>query len=395
MKDRNENQKGESAARRVLIAHQSTIPHYRVPFYNLLEQRRPASWEFEVVFDSREVQRPRIYMEPIDPANFHFPVRDTRTSIFCAGGRRLIWQHFFAACRNYDLIITDTHLNNLTYPAVSLFQLAGKSRIFWGHFRDMNIVEKGPIKRAMESLKLWLIRRADVCLAYTPGTAEELCNTGYPRERIFVLNNTIDISAERQAFIEHRSRRDEYRQKFGVAGKKVLLFVGRLVPGKQIKFLLDSFRAAYRLDSNLHLFIVGAGPLQSLIKNAAANEDGISWFGGLSDRERLAPVFSASDLFILTGMVGLAPLQAFSYDLPAIVFEVPTHGPEIEYLDERNSVTLPGETTPQQFAEVLPSLIRRFEDRPRSQVFESISHLTLENMVSQFIAGVNAALARK
>ena len=41
--------------KQVLIAHQSTIPHYRVPFYNSLNTLKPDEWRFEVVFDPDEV----------------------------------------------------------------------------------------------------------------------------------------------------------------------------------------------------------------------------------------------------------------------------------------------------------------------------------------------------
>ena len=41
--------------KKVMIAHQSTIPHYRVPFYNMLNKMRPIDWQFEVVFDPNDI----------------------------------------------------------------------------------------------------------------------------------------------------------------------------------------------------------------------------------------------------------------------------------------------------------------------------------------------------
>ena len=48
---------------KVLIAHQSTIPHYRVPFYNSLENQKPDNWQFDVVFDISELEKPRFFKE--------------------------------------------------------------------------------------------------------------------------------------------------------------------------------------------------------------------------------------------------------------------------------------------------------------------------------------------
>ena len=42
--------------KKVLIAHQSTIPHYRVPFYEAVERLRPKWWEFSVIYDTAEAR---------------------------------------------------------------------------------------------------------------------------------------------------------------------------------------------------------------------------------------------------------------------------------------------------------------------------------------------------
>ena len=37
---------------KILIAHQSAIPHYRVDFYNRLKNNINSKYEFDVVFDN-------------------------------------------------------------------------------------------------------------------------------------------------------------------------------------------------------------------------------------------------------------------------------------------------------------------------------------------------------
>lgn len=379
--------------RRVLIAHQSTIPHYRVRFYELLEQRRPADWSFDVAYDLGEARNPTIYTEKTDANAFPFPILDSRIVSVGVGGKRVIWQKFFAAARRYDAIITDTHLTNLTYPAVSLYALAGRKRVFWGHPRNMNVENMGRIQRLGQALKMRWLMCSDYFFAYTPAGRDEVVRAGYDPGRVAVIDNTIDTVAERAAFENLSPRREEIRKQLGVADRKVIISVNRLIPDKRIAFLLQAFEEAWRRDPSLHLFVVGSGPDTPLVQAAVERLGSgvITYFGAVSERDKLAPLFAASDLYVITGAIGLGPLQAFCHNLPAVGFELSTHGPEVEYLTPVNSVMLPGTTSAADFASELPDIMARFaEGSPRDGIYDSISHLTIERMVENFIAGVNA-----
>ncbi|MGI8906111.1 MAG: glycosyltransferase [Candidatus Sumerlaeaceae bacterium] len=386
----------ENNVRRVLIAHQSTIPHYRVRFYELLEQMRPATWTFEVVFDCRESENPTIFQERVDHRTFRFPILDVRTSTLTLAGRKLVWQHFWTRARNYDVIVTDTHLSNITYPAASLYKFAGKKRVFWGHVRDMNVKSAGIVKRASESVKATYLRGCDAFFAYTNGGKHELLKLGFAPSKIHVLNNTIDIKAERAAAESHAHKRDQFRANFGVGDRTVLLHVGRLLPGKRIDFLLESFEHLLRMHhGKYHLFSVGTGPEEARLMEARSRmgSDAITHFGAVTNREQLAPIFTSSDFFIMPGYVGLAPLQAFCYDLPAVVFNLPVHSPEWEYVNPLNSYILPGDASARDCAASFASIEARFASREsRAAIYPTIHHLTLENMVAAFIGGIDSVL---
>ncbi|MBX7245340.1 MAG: glycosyltransferase family 4 protein [Candidatus Sumerlaeaceae bacterium] len=380
---------------RVLISQVATIPHYRVRFYELLEQRRPPDWTFEVVFDTRESDNPSIYVEPVDYRQFKFSILDARTTILPFGSRKLIWQHYFLRARHCDLIITDTHLSNLTYVATHFWRLFGTRRAFWGHLQDMNVENPSLLKRMAETLKRGYIRTADFFFVYTEGLRRQLVARGFPESRLVVLHNTIDTVTERAAHSAMAPQRDEFRRRFGVEHKQVLLYVGRLLPAKRLEFLLEAFKCLRESDPNYHLFVVGGGPLEKAIREAAETwgRGAITAFGPLVGTEQIGPVYEASDLYVLPGFVGLAPLQAFCHDLPAVVFDLKTHSPEIEYLDSRNSVILPAATTAQEFAQALPGIMEQFSDtEKRAGIFESIRHLAMETMVDNYISGVNRAL---
>jgi len=388
----------KNRTRRILISQHATITLYRVRFYELLEQRRPRDWEFDVVFDTHEAQNPRLYVEPIDWQHFPFSILDAHTHILKGGTRGIIWQSFFWRARKYDAVITDNFVAHLTYLATHLWRLTGTRRAAWGHTRDRQTPQNARwLKQMSERFKRAYFKTWDFFFAYTEGEAQIARGMNFPGNRIAVLNNTIDITAERAAYEAIQPRREQLRADAGFAAdNKVLLYVGRLIADKRIDFLAESFAAAWNADPTWRLVVVGAGPQMNVLEDLRDKLPNgvVTLHGAITDRAKLAPIYAAADLYIITGMIGLAPMQAMCYDLPIIGFALPIHSPEIEYLSEANSVLLPSETTPADFAARLPELYVRYRDaQSREKIFASIAHLTMENMVDHFIDGVNRMLA--
>ena len=374
----------------VLIAHQSTIPHYRVPFYNALERLRPDSWRFDVVFDPADLTSPRFFQEPLDVEQFQFPMLETGTITLKAWGKRVSYQTFWRKAARYDLVVVENAVNNLTYPLCHLHQLGGTKIAYWGHGRDRSVEKLSPHKFLSEKLKIFLARRADGFFAYTTGVKSYLEQQGLSARKIFVVNNTIDIDEQRCAFRKWRSRRMAVRQELGLQEKKVLLFVGRFTENKRIDFLLEAFATLREMDASFHLLLVGSGGESYLPDNVTD----VSYFGPVVELDRLAPICVASDVFVFPGSVGLGPLQALCYDLPPVTVDSATHMPEIEYLSSANSIVLDGSVSPEEYAQVIVDLFDDL-DRLRSLragIWTSVQHLTIEQMVRNFVEGVNSIL---
>ena len=381
--------------KRVLIAHQSTIPHYRVPFYNALETLRPSAWRFDVVFDPSEVTTPSFFKEPLDVSQFKFPVTGVKSWSWKLFNRAISYQTFWRRAAGYDLVIVENAVNNLTYPLCALHQLHGTKVAYWGHGKDRSVESRSIAKVASELFKLWLTRRADGFFAYTQGVRAYLEAHGISPHRIFVVNNTIDILEQRRAFEKLLPERTAIRRRLGVENKKVLLFIGRFTKNKRIDFLLRSFSILCEMDPGFHLLLVGsAGQLWLSYYLSVDKADSVSYFGPIVELDKLAPVYIASDLFVFPGSVGLGPLQALCYDLPVITIDSPTHMPEIEYLSPTNAIVLARATTPEEYAQ---AIVHLFNDRARISALKagswpSIRHLTVEQMAHNFIAGVNRIL---
>ena len=120
----------------------------------------------------------------------------------------------------------------------------------------------------------------------------------------------------------------------------------------------------------------------------------ISYFGPITNVNKLAPIYVAADIFSFPGSVGLGPLQALCYDLHVITIDSDIHPPEIEYLSSKNSLVLSSDTTPKSYAQ---SIIELFADTKKlndlqMNTWSTIKHLTIENMAKNFVMGINSIL---
>jgi len=380
--------------KRVLIAHQSTIPHYRVAFYQAVEKLRPRWWEFSVVYDPDEA-RGKFFLEP--SGGFNFSTKPTRTYHWRLAGKEICFQTFPLQAWGYDLLVLGSEIHNISYSLAYFWHFSGKSIAYWGHGRDCASEKPNFLKRTAERAKVWLTSRADGFFAYTPGVREYMINKGVDGKTIFSLFNTVDIDKQRRAFDKLNSQRGRLRKNAGLEGQKVLLFVGRLNHRKGLPFLFDTFACLRKISSRYHMVLVGGGdPALVQTLKARCGEESVSYLGALSDEE-LFPYYVLSDLYVFPGAVGLGPLQALCFNLTPAVIESATHNPEYEYLNPSNSLIFPGQTTVQEYAQ---GIHRHLENQAqwstlRSQAWPSIEHLTIENMANNFIRGVNTVLTRK
>lgn len=101
----------------------------------------------------------------------------------------------------------------------------------------------------------------------------------------------------------------------GKTHKKLLLYVGRLAPEKEIEKIRDVLEAS----SDFCLAIVGDGPYRSFLETYFKNTDTI--FTGFLHGDVLASAFASADIFVFpstTETLGLVLLEAMSSGLPVI-----------------------------------------------------------------------------
>ncbi len=134
---------------------------------------------------------------------------------------------------------------------------------------------------------------------------------------------TLNLGVDTAAFRPAEDRAKLRRVLDLPADKKVLLYVGRLAPDKNIALLLAAFEELNaRHPGVYHLVIVGDGPLRRTLPATRQRTGGaLTWRSYLQDNAKLAEYYGAADLFIHPGVCetfGLVILEAQACGLPCV-----------------------------------------------------------------------------
>jgi glycosyltransferase involved in cell wall biosynthesis len=155
----------------------------------------------------------------------------------------------------------------------------------------------------------------NVYVALTSFARHKFIDAGFPEAKILVKPNFVDPDPGSEP-----------------GERRFFLFVGRLSEEKGIRTLL---RAWVGMDPSRHLRIVGAGPLEPLVREAAGASGAISYLGPLSRAGVFEQMRSAHALLFPSEWYEALPvtlLEAFACGRPVIAAdhgaaaEVVTHG---------------------------------------------------------------------
>jgi glycosyltransferase involved in cell wall biosynthesis len=368
-----------------------SLPHYRVPFFEALRLELERSGvTLALVYglpDAEEAKK-----QDTATLSWGHPIRNRRIPL---GGRSFWWQPCATLIRGSDLVIVEQATRLLlNYLLLARQTLGGTKVAFWGHGRNF---QGHNANRFGEAVKRLISRWPHWWFAYTEGSAEVVRRLRYPPERITVVQNAIDTSAlrRRHALVDE-AELAALRERWGIRSRNVAIFVGGLYAEKRIGFLLEAAQAVRRSVPDFELLVIGAGPDQAVVEEAAREHDWIHYLGPVLGSEKV-PYFSLSKVMLLPGLVGLGVLDSFALEIPLVTVDLDFHSPEVEYLrNGENGLKLPAGTDPDAYAVAVSRLLLNDEERERLHEGCRVSaqEYTIEAMVRRFTAGVHGALGR-
>jgi glycosyltransferase involved in cell wall biosynthesis len=393
-----------SSRGKVAILNHGYLPHYRVRFYELLAERGGFDY---VVFHGAP---PSWVGIPELEGPFAFPQRRVDNHEFRVGPLTLIYQPVVREILfgGYAAIIITSEskfISNLLLAMLAKFR--GIAVLQWGFgyhpprgSRESDVPNR-PMLAITTAIKKAFTRLTDGFVAYTKSGAARLIDSGYPRERTFFVQNTIDMNEQLRLWeAERATDKQEIRHEFGLDPEStVFVFIGRLVPIKRVDQLIDAVRRinADRLARHfVEAVIVGAGMCEGDLKAQAAGVPGIHFLGALPPDDRVARVLKVSAATVVAGMVGLVANHALAHGTPVITRALDSHSPELEYIEhERNGLIVPG--TVDDFIETLARYAddAAWQARLAQGALETRDALNMDDMVARFDAAVRTTVARK
>jgi len=185
-------------------------------------------------------------------------------------------------------------------------KISGWWELEQGLMRD----KRGPI----DIIALKLLKKATVVQAISTRIATELAKHGFPADRVLVLPNAVDTS-------RFRAR----TQPRPAGSPFTAVFVGRLVPEKELTMLVDAWAEAFRGRTDVRLRFVGKGALEEPLREQAARLGIADHLDFLGHSDRVEDVLAEADVGVLPSRIeGLSNtlLEFMACGLPAVASRI-------------------------------------------------------------------------
>jgi len=206
------------------------------------------------------------------------------------------------------IIIIPGHVGNLNYWKILFYAKMQKIKIItWQCGYEYN---KSFFK---DILLIFFLKRFNYHLAYHSNAKKYLQQHKIDAHLIKVIKNTIDESLIK--VVDKNCAKNIICHLYpSLKNKQIILYVGAILPEKNIKTLIDVFIELGK--TNLALLIIGDGPELNLLKSRYSTFSSVIFTGAII--ENVGIYFDASDIFVLPGTGGLAINEAMIHGLPII-----------------------------------------------------------------------------
>lgn len=144
-------------------------------------------------------------------------------------------------------------------------------------------------RRVLSWIVRWILAGIDVVMPLAERSKKDLMAAGVPEGKLKIYTQWVD-----QSLFRPRDKK-KCREKLGLGGELVVLFVGRLIEKKGTKILLEASR---RLPSEIKFVFVGDGPLELTLSEAAKNQSNIIAVGKKT-QEEISEYYGAADLVLI------------------------------------------------------------------------------------------------
>ncbi len=270
-----------------------------------------------------------------------------------------------------DVVILHYPNPFVTYHLLKYKARNFKLAVYW----HLDITKQKILKYFFYGQNLRLIHRADKIMGATPKHLEESVFTAHFEGKKQILPYTIDEQCLKLSEDEIAMAK-EIREKY--AGEKIGFFIGRHVPYKGLKYLIEASKLLG--EEKIHFVVAGSGELTEKLKKQAKNDSKIEFIGRITDAERRA-YFYACDMICFPSITrnegfGLALAEGMYFGKPAVTFAIPGSGVNFVNLDGVTGIECPNRDS-KAYADALKLLCS--DEGLREQYGKAAQQRVIEN----------------
>ena len=256
--------------------------------------------------------------------------------------------------------------------------------IYW----HLDITKQKILGKLFHGQNLKLLNRADKIVATSKPYIDGSPYLSKFKDKCVVINNCISLEKLRTG-AEAKKMAAGMREKN--AGKMICFGIGRHVPYKGYKYLID---AAKYLDDSFMIYIGGSGPLTDELKMQAKELINVEFLGKISDSELVAYLI-ACDIFCFPSITkneafGIALAEGMYFGKPAVTFTIPGSGVNYVNTDGVTGIECPNGDS-KAYAEALkkladnPELREKYGMAARQRVIENFTEKIFEKNLMKLI----------
>lgn len=365
---------------------QRILPHYRIGFFRNLKKLYPSLKVFYGNTYNGEVLK-----NTDNPDKETFIERKNR--YFHKEGKIFFTGLYGDVIREKpDIIVSVFNVGNLNIYLLFILRYFLKFKlILWSLGYD-HLTGFSPDKIFTHKVRLFLSQKADAVIFYWDYGKKVVEKYSKKNSHYFVARNTIDTNrhiALKELF--DKKGKDSIKNYLDVKQKFHFIYVGRLIPDKEVDILLKAYSEVEKSVSDCRLTIIGDGPerikLESLaselrIKNSV-------FLGEILDDEITGRWLYVSDAFIMPGRLGNSVVHSFCYGTPVISTDKGDyfHCEGISYIKEGVNGYLAKDGSIESLTEEMIKIIsdRALIDKMRINSFKTAKEdCSIEKMVDGF-----------
>lgn len=185
------------------------------------------------------------------------------------------------------------HVLSTGVMGLALKKLIGKNYVVYIHSAD--VLEHGE-KPLIRNLLLLILKNASHIVANSGFSKLILMDLGIGENKIIKVNPRIDFT-----YYDEEKDTSGVRKKYGLAGKKIILSVNRLIERKGNDVVIEAMESIKNKIPNAKHLIVGDGPykgrLEELIEEKGLGED-VTILSSLDNRE-IGELYKVCDVFAM------------------------------------------------------------------------------------------------